>query len=50
MFFAYHTNVIFSKPITITPAAEPMISMLPPTPAQYASVCQKMPSCAKFAR
>ena len=27
-------HVIFSKPITTTPAAEPMMSMEPPTPAQ----------------
>ncbi len=34
MRFMYHTKVIFSRPITTTPAAEPMMSIEPPTPAQ----------------
>ena len=34
MRFMYHTNVIFSSPITTTHAAEPMMSIEPPTPAQ----------------
>lgn len=32
-FLRYHENGIFSIPITATPAADPMISMLPPVPA-----------------
>ena len=34
MFYMYQPNVIFSSPITTTPAAEPMMSIEPPTPAQ----------------
>ena len=30
----YQPKVIFSNPITTTPAAEPIISIEPPTPAQ----------------
>jgi hypothetical protein len=33
MFFRYHVNDIFSSPIAATPAADPMISILPPVPA-----------------
>ena len=32
--FIYHPKVIFSSPITTTPAAEPTMSIEPPTPAQ----------------
>ena len=34
MCFIYQPKVIFSKPITTTPAALPIISIEPPTPAQ----------------
>ena len=34
IFLKYHEKSIFSNPIATTPAAEPMISKLPPTPAQ----------------
>ena len=34
MFFMYQPKVIFSSPMTTTPAAEPMMSIEPPTPAQ----------------
>ncbi len=44
--FMYHPKVIFSSPMTTTPAALPTMSIEPPTPAQYASSCQKMPSMA----
>lgn len=44
MYLRYHEKVIFSIPITTTPAAEPIINMLPPTPAQYAKSCQNAPS------
>ena len=46
MRFIYQPNVIFSNPITTTPAALPIIKIEPPTPAQYAKSCQKMPSTA----
>ena len=34
MCFMYQPKVIFSSPITTTPAAEPIMSIEPPTPAQ----------------
>ena len=37
----YQKKLIFSMPMAATPAAEPMISMLPPVPAQYARNSQK---------
>lgn len=42
--FRYHINEIFSIPMATTPAAEPIISMLPPTPAQNVRRCQNRPS------
>ena len=46
MCFMYHPKVIFSIPMVTTPAAEPMMSIEPPTQAQYANNCQKIPSVA----
>ena len=43
----YQKNGIFSIPIATTPAAEPMMSKLPPTPAVKVSRCQKRPSSTK---
>lgn len=34
IFFKYQKKSIFSIPIAATPAAEPMMSALPPVPAQ----------------
>ena len=34
IFFKYQKKFIFSIPMATTPAAEPMISMLPPVPAE----------------
>ena len=34
MFFTYQKNWIFSKPMAATPAAEPMMRIDPPVPAQ----------------
>ena len=45
--FKYHPKLTFSSPITTTPAADPTIKMLPPTPAQYARNNQNAPSTAK---
>ena len=41
---------IFSIPIATTPAAEPMMSNEPPTPAQKVSRCQNRPSSTKVIR
>jgi len=40
IFFKYQKKSIFSSPIAATPAAEPMIRILPPVPAQYAKNSQ----------
>ena len=40
IFFKYQKKSIFSIPIATTPAAEPIINMLPPVPAEYATKCQ----------
>lgn len=40
----YHPNGMSCRPITTTPAADPMISILPPTPPVYASSSQNVPS------
>lgn len=37
----YQPNEIRSMPITATPAAEPMMRIEPPVPAQYARKSQK---------
>src|SRR5690606_34996745 len=39
IFFKYQKKSIFSIPIARTPAAEPIISILPPVPAAYAIKC-----------
>ena len=39
IFFRYQKNSIFSNPIATTPAADPMISILPPVPAEKAIKC-----------
>lgn len=41
IFFTYQKKSIFSSPIAATPAAEPMIKMLPPVPAQKAKNVHK---------
>mmetsp|Transcript_67103 Transcript_67103/g.112334 ORF Transcript_67103/g.112334 Transcript_67103/m.112334 type:complete len:220 (-) Transcript_67103:1151-1810(-) len=38
----YQPKSAFSIPMNATPAADPIIRMLPPVPAQYATSCQKM--------
>ena len=43
----YQKKGIFSMPIATTPAAEPMMSKLPPTPAVKVSKCQNRPSSTK---
>ena len=40
----YQKKSTFSIPIKATPAAEPMISIEPPVPAQNATSCQKSES------
>ena len=40
IFFKYQKKSIFSIPIATTPAAEPIINILPPVPAEYAIKCQ----------
>ena len=50
IFFKYHTKSIFSIPIAATPAAEPMINMDPPVPAQYARNSQIKLSAGYFSR
>ena len=47
IFFKYQIKSIFSIPITATPAAEPIMSKLPPVPAQYAKPSQNAPSWTK---
>ena len=39
IFFKYQKKSIFSIPIATTPAADPIISILPPVPAEYAIKC-----------
>ena len=39
IFLRYQKKSIFSIPIATTPAAEPIINILPPVPAQYARKC-----------
>ena len=41
IFFKYQKKSIFSIPIATTPAAEPIISILPPVPAEKAIKCHK---------
>ena len=41
IFFKYQKKSIFSMPIATTPAADPIISMLPPVPAEKAIKCQR---------
>ena len=41
IFFKYQKKSIFSIPIATTPAAEPIISILPPVPAENAIKCHK---------
>jgi hypothetical protein len=41
MFLKYQKKSIFSIPIATTPAAEPIINMLPPVPAEKAMKCHK---------
>lgn len=48
-FFRYHPKLIFSIPIAMTPDAEPIMSIEPPTPAQNDINSQKVPSHMKFA-
>ena len=40
IFFRYQKKSIFSIPIATTPAADPMMSILPPVPAEKAIKCQ----------
>lgn len=40
IFFKYQKKSIFSIPMATTPAADPMMSILPPVPAEYAIKCQ----------
>ncbi len=40
IFLKYQKKSIFSIPIATTPAAEPIINILPPVPAEYAIKCQ----------
>ena len=39
IFFKYQKKSIFSIPIATTPAAEPIINILPPVPAEKAIKC-----------
>ena len=41
IFFKYQKKSIFSIPMATTPAAEPMINMDPPVPAEKAMKCHK---------
>lgn len=41
IFLKYQKKSIFSIPMATTPAAEPMISILPPVPAEKAIKCHK---------
>jgi hypothetical protein len=41
IFLKYQKKSIFSIPIATTPAAEPMINILPPVPAENAIKCHK---------
>ena len=41
MFLKYQKKSIFSIPMATTPAAEPIISILPPVPAEKAMKCHK---------
>ena len=41
IFFKYQKKSIFSIPMATTPAAEPMINILPPVPAENAIKCHK---------
>lgn len=49
-FRKYQKKSTFSIPIYATPAAEPIISMEPPVPAQYATNCQNSESWGKEVR
>ena len=40
IFFKYQKKSIFSIPIATTPAADPIMSILPPVPAEKAIKCQ----------
>ena len=46
IFFRYQMKLIFSIPIAATPAAEPMISIDPPVPAEKAIKCYSLASMA----
>ena len=41
IFFKYQKKSILSIPMATTPAAEPIMSMLPPVPAEKAIKCQR---------
>ncbi len=41
IFLKYQKKSIFSMPMATTPAAEPMINILPPVPAEKAMKCHK---------
>ena len=41
IFLRYQKKSIFSIPMATTPAADPMISMLPPVPAEKAIKCHR---------
>ena len=49
-FRKYQTKSTFSIPIYATPAAEPITSIEPPVPAQYAINCQNSESWGKEVR
>ena len=48
MFFKYQKKDIFSIPIATTPAADPIINILPPVPAAKAIKCHSGASVAIF--
>jgi hypothetical protein len=47
--FAYHTKSTFSRPISATPAADPMTRRDPPVPAQKAINCHSGESIGSVA-
>jgi len=49
-FLKYQKKSTFSIPMKATPAADPIISMEPPVPAQYATNCQNSESLGKEER
>ena len=44
IFLRYQIKSIRSIPMAATPAAEPIINMLPPVPAEYAMKCHNIES------